>query len=81
MRLTPLGGMHYNEALGHLIAAVGAALSAAPSQERQLLAEAIEQYVARFPDAFLYARNADAARILRELFAEITETVEAFRGD
>ena len=63
----------HNELFAELLAAVGAALSSAPLRERQLLAEAVERYTALFPTTFLNPRSADATRLLRELFAEITD--------
>ena len=70
----------HNELFGKLLAAVGAALASAPQCERQLLAEAVERYAARFPTTFLNPRSADAARLLRELFAEITDAIDARPG-
>ena len=67
----------HNELFAELLAAVGAALSSAPQRERQLLAEAVERYTARFPTTFLNSRSADATRILRELFAEIADAIDA----
>ena len=67
----------HNEMFGALLAAVGAALAAAPQHERRLLAEAVERYAERFPSTFSNPRSADAARFLRELFGEITDAVDA----
>ena len=70
----------HNELFGALLAAVGAALAAAPQDERRLLAEAIERYAERFPSAFSNPRGTDAARFLRELFGEITDAIDARPG-
>ena len=75
-----MSGMHI-ELFGALLAAVGAALAAAPQDERRLLAEAIERYAERFPSAFSNPRSTDAARFLRELFGEITDAVDARPAD
>jgi hypothetical protein len=61
------------EALGRVIAALGAALAAAPIYERRLLVQAIDDYAARFPDVFRHIRYGDAARVLRELLDEVSE--------
>ena len=50
------------EALRKIFAALGAALTAAPNHERRLLVQAIDDYAARFPDAFRNIRYGDAAR-------------------
>jgi hypothetical protein len=68
------------EALRKIFAPLGAALAAAPNYERRVLVEAIDDYAARFPDAFRNIRYGDAARILRELFDEIIEAVDARPG-
>ncbi len=65
------------EGLSRVISALGAALIAAPIYERQRLVEAIDDYAARFPDAFRNIRYGDAGRILRELLDEIIEAVDA----
>ena len=70
----------HNELFAELLAAVGAALSSAPRRERQLLADAVERYAARFPTAFSNSRSADATRLLRELLAEITDAIDAQPG-
>jgi hypothetical protein len=67
------------EALGGIFAALSSALAAAPNYERRLLAQAIDDYAARFPDAFRNIRYGDAARILRELLDEVIEAVDAQR--
>ena len=67
------------EALRNIFAALGAALAAAPNYERLLLVQAIDDYAARFPDAFRNIRYGDAARILRDLLDEVIEAVDARR--
>jgi hypothetical protein len=64
------------DALGKVIAALAAALAAAPIHERRLLVQAIDDYAARFPDAFRNLRYGDAARILRELLEEVIEAID-----
>jgi hypothetical protein len=71
--------MGSSEPLGKVIAALGAALAAAPNYERRLLVQAINDYAARFPDAFRNNRYGDAARIVRELLDEVIEAVDAQR--
>ena len=66
-----------NASFSRVIVALGVALAAAPVPERSLLVEAIEDYVTRFPDAFRNIQNGDAARVLRELFDEVIEAVDA----
>jgi hypothetical protein len=46
------GAMAANESLDAIIAALGAILMAAPQGDRQRLAQAIEDYAARFPTAY-----------------------------
>jgi hypothetical protein len=40
----------------------------------------LEDYATRFPDAFRNIQNGDAARVLRELFDEVIEAVDARPG-
>jgi hypothetical protein len=72
--------MASSEALGKVIAALGAALAAAPNYERLALVQAIEDYAERFPDAFRHIRHGEAARVLSELFEEVIEAVDARPG-
>ena len=67
------------EALRKIFAALGAVVAAAPNYERRLLVQAIDDYSARFPDAFRNIRYGDAARIVRELLDEVIEAVDARR--
>jgi hypothetical protein len=69
--------MDSTEPLGKVITALGAALAVAPTYERRLLVQAIDDCAARFPDAFRIIRDGDAARILRELLDEVIEAVDS----
>jgi len=69
--------MASNRSLDSIIAALGAVLMAAPQRDRQRLAQAIEDYAARFPTAFRDMRNGHPARALRELVDEVIEAVDA----
>jgi hypothetical protein len=71
------GAMAANESLDAIIAALGAILMAAPQGDRQRLAQAIEDYAARFPTAYRDMRNGHPAPALRELILEVIEAVDA----
>jgi hypothetical protein len=47
------GAMQAKDSLDGIIAAMGAILMAAPQNERQKLAQAIEQFAIRFPTSFV----------------------------
>jgi hypothetical protein len=69
--------MAANESLDAIIAALGAILMAASERERHRLAQAIEDYAARFPAAYRDMRNGHPAPALRELIREVIEAVDA----
>jgi hypothetical protein len=52
-------------------------LAAAPSRERRLLAEAIEEYASRHPTAFRDLRNGYPAGDVRALVEEVIAAVDA----
>jgi hypothetical protein len=68
--------MDTSEPLGKVIAALGAALAAAPNYERRLLAQAIDDCAVRFSDSFRNIRDGDAARVLSELLDEVIEAID-----
>jgi hypothetical protein len=69
--------MAAKESLDALIAALGAILISASPRERQRLAQAIEQFAIRSPIAFRDLQNGHPARLMRELFQELMDGVDA----
>ena len=63
--------------LNAIIAALGAILMAAPQRERQRLAEAIEELAIRCPTAFRDLRNGHPDRVMRDVFQEMMDGVDA----
>jgi hypothetical protein len=69
--------MAANRSLDTLIDALGMVLAAAPTREKRLLAEAIEQYANRHPTAFRDLRNGHPAGDVRALVEELIAAVDA----
>ena len=69
--------MASTRSLDAIIASLGGILATAPQSDRQRLAEAIEAYAMRFPIALRDLQNGHPAQVMRELFREVVDAVDA----